>query len=90
MAAARRGKKKTVVKVELGWGGLCSLSVVVFCIFLWMFLLGLWTGQSILAPAPELAAAEPALLPVSGAKSPVWLSAGTSVGPATVAWIMLT
>ncbi|ADH86357.1 hypothetical protein [Desulfurivibrio alkaliphilus] len=53
MAAARRGKKKTVVRVELGWGGLFSLAVVVFCIFLWMFLLGLWAGQSILALLPE-------------------------------------
>ncbi|MDF1615151.1 hypothetical protein [Desulfurivibrio dismutans] len=57
MAAARRGKKKTVVKVELGWGGLFSLAVVVFCIFMWMFLLGLWAGQSILAPLPEMTAA---------------------------------
>lgn len=53
MAAARRGKKKTVVKIELGWGGLLSLAVVVFCVFLWMFLLGIWAGQSILAPVGE-------------------------------------
>lgn len=48
--AARRGKKKVVVKVELGWAGIFSLAVVVFCIFLWMFLLGIWAGQSILSP----------------------------------------
>ncbi len=57
MAAARRGKKKVVVKVELGWGGLFSLAVVVFCVFLWMFLLGIWAGHSILAPAAETVAA---------------------------------
>lgn len=53
MAAARRGKKKTVVKIELGWGGLLSLAVVFFCVFLWMFLLGIWAGHSILAPVGE-------------------------------------
>lgn len=46
--AAKRGKKKVVVKIELGWGGIFSLVVVSFCVFLWMFLLGLWTGQNIL------------------------------------------
>lgn len=56
--AARRGKKQVVVKLELGWGGLLSLAVVVFCVFLWMFLLGIWAGQSILAPGgPEVVAA---------------------------------
>ncbi len=45
-----------VVRVELAWGGLFSLAVVVFCVFLWMFLLGIWAGQSILALAGEVAA----------------------------------
>ncbi len=49
MAAARRGKKRVVVRLELGWGGLFSLVVVAFCIFLWMFLLGIWAGQTILS-----------------------------------------
>lgn len=46
--AARRGKKKVVVKLELGWGGIFSLVTVAFCVFLWMFLLGLWAGKNIL------------------------------------------
>ncbi|HET97888.1 MAG TPA: hypothetical protein ENN98_04210 [Desulfurivibrio alkaliphilus] len=43
------------VKLELSWGGLVSLVVVAFCIFLWMFLLGLWAGQTILMPVENAA-----------------------------------
>lgn len=60
MAATRRSKKKVVVKVELGWGGLFSLVVVAFCIFLWMFLLGLWAGQTILIPGETAGRLNPA------------------------------
>lgn len=60
MAATRRSKKKVVVKVELGWGGLFSLVVVAFCIFLWMFLLGLWAGQTILIPGDTAGRLNPA------------------------------
>nr|MBF0221478.1 SPOR domain-containing protein [Desulfobulbaceae bacterium] len=40
--------KKPLVSIELGVGGLLGLLVSSFCIFLWMFLFGLWTGQSVL------------------------------------------
>lgn len=56
MAEAKRvsrKKKPPVVRLELGWGGLFSLVVVCFCIFLWMFLLGIWTGQTVLIPVEE-------------------------------------
>jgi len=46
--AAKKDKKKVVVTVELGWGGLFGLAVAAFCVFLWMFFLGVWAGQSIL------------------------------------------
>lgn len=39
-------KEKALVRIELGIGGLLGLVVVVFCIFLWMYLFGVWTGQS--------------------------------------------
>jgi len=51
-------KKRFVVRFELGLFGLCSLALVCFCIFLWMFLLGLWAGQTLLAPAAGDKAAE--------------------------------
>lgn len=48
-----RAKKNTRHKrfrIELGWRGLFGLLLVSFCLFLWMFLLGLWAGQTILLP----------------------------------------
>lgn len=45
---SRKGAKENnpLVRFELGCGGLLGLGVVVFCIFLWMYLFGVWTGQS--------------------------------------------
>ncbi len=48
--ARQRKKKKFLVRFELGLFGLFSLMVVCFCIFLWMFILGIWAGQTVLAP----------------------------------------
>ena len=42
----KASKAKSLVRVELGCGGLLGLGVVAFCIFLWMYLFGVWTGQS--------------------------------------------
>ncbi|MDH4320632.1 MAG: hypothetical protein OEV73_03950, partial [Desulfobulbaceae bacterium] len=39
------------VRFELGIGGLCGLTVVCLCIFLWVFLLGVWAGQTVLSPS---------------------------------------
>ncbi len=39
-------KENAFVRIELGIGGLLGLAVVSFCIFLWMYLFGVWTGQS--------------------------------------------
>jgi len=47
MAAAKR-KKKFSIRFELSPAGLLGLGVVCFCIFLWMFLLGVWAGQTVL------------------------------------------
>ena len=41
-------KKKTRIKFELTMGGLVALGIVWFCILLWMFLAGIWAGQTIL------------------------------------------
>ncbi|MFW8601066.1 SPOR domain-containing protein [Desulfobacterota bacterium M19] len=45
---AARKKKKPLIRLEMGWGGLCGLAVVSFCLLLWMFIFGIWTGQSVL------------------------------------------
>ncbi len=47
-----RKKKKPVkkYKFELTLPAMGGIAVVCFCIFLWMFLLGIWTGQTLLMP----------------------------------------
>lgn len=49
--AAKKGRKKKKIKFELTVAGLFGVGTVLFCIFLWMFLFGLWAGQTILLPA---------------------------------------
>ncbi len=46
-----RKKRKFAICFELGLGGLCGLATIVFCVFLWMFLLGIWAGQTVLLPS---------------------------------------
>ena len=46
--AARRKPAPKKIKFELTRSGIAGIGVVCFCIFLWMFLLGVWAGQSLL------------------------------------------
>lgn len=46
-----RRKRKFAICFELGLGGLFGLATIVFCVFLWMFLLGIWAGQTVLLPS---------------------------------------
>lgn len=52
MATTRKPRKKKI-KFELTKSGIAGIGVVAFCLFLWMFLLGVWTGQSLLLPSYE-------------------------------------
>ncbi|MBU0483307.1 MAG: SPOR domain-containing protein [Proteobacteria bacterium] len=47
MTVSKR-QKKHLIKIELSPVGLVGAGVVCFCIFLWMFLLGMWAGQTVL------------------------------------------
>jgi len=49
--AARTRRKQKVIRFNLTPRGLVGLAVVCFCVFLWMFLLGMWAGQTVLQPA---------------------------------------
>ncbi len=49
--SSARKKKKFAVRFELGLGGLLGLATITFCIFLWLFLLGVWAGQTVLLPS---------------------------------------
>ncbi|SHO50549.1 hypothetical protein [Desulfopila aestuarii] len=51
--AARRKPPVKKVKFELTYSGIAGIGIVCFCIFLWMFLLGVWTGQTLLLPSIE-------------------------------------
>ncbi|KAB2888349.1 MAG: hypothetical protein F9K32_16885 [Desulfobulbaceae bacterium] len=46
--AAREKKQGRRVSFELSWGGIAGLTLVIVCLCLWMFILGVWTGQSLL------------------------------------------
>lgn len=43
-------KKSALFRVELRWRGLFGVVIVCFCLFFWMFMLGVWAGQTILFP----------------------------------------
>ncbi len=49
--AGKEKKQGRKVRFELSWGGILGIAVVCFCICIWMFLLGVWTGQSLLQPS---------------------------------------
>ena len=49
--ATQKKRRKTKIKFELTRTGIGSIAIVCFCIFLWMFLFGVWAGQSLLKPS---------------------------------------
>lgn len=70
MAAPRKTQAKKL-KFELTRSAVAGIGVIVFCLFLWMFLLGVWTGQSLLMPSHEK-------------KNLVAAEQGTAVGPLVI------
>lgn len=52
MAAVRKNQAKKL-RFELTGRAVAGIAVIVFCLFLWMFLLGVWAGQSLLFPVYE-------------------------------------
>ncbi len=55
MAPRKRKKAVKKVKFQLTRSGIAGIGVVCFCIFLWMFLFGVWAGQSLLFPPVSIA-----------------------------------
>jgi hypothetical protein len=53
---AQRKQRPVKIKFELSRGGITGIGIVCFCIFLWMFLFGVWAGQSILRPTQPVTA----------------------------------
>lgn len=63
MAVKRKknNSKRFLYRFELGLGGMAAIGVVCFCIFLWMFLLGIWAGQTVLQGDDDLIMKSPRL-----------------------------
>lgn len=51
--AVRRKPRVKKLKFELTKSAVAGIGVIAFCLFLWMFLLGVWAGQSLLLPSYE-------------------------------------
>ena len=49
--AVKKRKPIKKLKFELTRSAVVGIGVVSFCLFLWMFLLGVWAGQSLLLPS---------------------------------------
>lgn len=51
--AARKKKRPAgkTFRFQLTLAGIFGIGIVCFCLFMWMFLLGIWAGQTILLPA---------------------------------------
>lgn len=47
----KKRKPKKTYRFQLTLGGIIGIGVVSFCLFMWMFLLGIWAGQTILLPS---------------------------------------
>jgi len=48
MAVKKKKKPAKKIRFQLTRSGIVGIGAVCFCIFLWMFLLGVWAGQSLL------------------------------------------
>ncbi|MDD3618761.1 MAG: hypothetical protein RBR09_08260 [Desulfobulbaceae bacterium] len=74
MAASKkkRSPRKTY-RFQLTLTGILGIGVVCFCLFMWMFLLGIWAGQTILLPAAKPQAAG------SGVRETASRGAGTAI-----------
>ena len=52
-----RRSDRPLITVQLSLSGVLGIGAVLFCLFLWMFLLGIWAGQTLLAPQTGATAA---------------------------------
>ena len=50
MAPRKRKKPVKEVKFQMTRSGIAGIAVVCFCVFLWMFIFGVWVGQFLLYP----------------------------------------
>ena len=55
MATKRKTKRspKKTYRFQLTLPGIGGIAAVCFCLFIWMFLLGIWAGQTFLLPSAK-------------------------------------
>jgi len=78
-APKQKAKFGFVVRFELGLLGMFTLTLVTGCIFFWMFIIGIWAGQTILQPTPG--EAKSPLAKLAGVLQPGKPSAVESLAP---------
>ncbi len=64
----KRQPKKKTYRFQLTLPGIAGIGVVCFCLFLWMFLLGIWAGQTFLLPSAKFGATQ-SLSPANNKKT---------------------
>jgi hypothetical protein len=52
-STAKIQQKSNGIMFQLSPGGIVGIGAVLLCLFLWMFLLGIWAGQTILYPSAQ-------------------------------------
>ena len=95
MAPRNTQQHRFAVRFELGIGGLLGLTVVCLCIFLWIFMLGVWAGQTVLSPsssesAPWLHRVASELLPTPAIQEEVPAGHGEEPEPPVAASVAAT
>lgn len=91
--AAPPKRKGYTIKFELSLVGLLGVGVVCFCVFLWMFLFGVWAGQNglisglTMTSLPVFPAAAPGESPKGPLREPPPVAAEPETAPAPLAEI---
>ncbi|MCI5212149.1 MAG: hypothetical protein D3910_25980 [Candidatus Electrothrix sp. ATG2] len=53
-SAAQKKAPVKHVTFHLSLNGIAGIALVAFCLFLWMFFLGMWAGRTIISPCPSV------------------------------------
>jgi hypothetical protein len=66
----RKRQPRKTFRFQLTPGGVIGIGIVCFCLLMWMFLLGIWAGQTILLPSAPSKKSAKGSSALSGKNSP--------------------